>query len=182
MADARVKERRRVVLGSPVNLRNEITPLAGEAVGLFISMVNIDALMWPDVPFWDLARAVREGLSARMGRGQGPMMVKLFGGLSRLLWGREGPREFARRWQRLAPVSAVLSNLGRLPIETWHGRLTMETRHFALNPSALGEFVSTAASLNGRIYWNFIWPDPSLEESHAMALIDDLLARLTAAV
>jgi hypothetical protein len=58
----------------------------------------------------------------------------------------------------------------------------LEALHFAVSPSAFGEFLATATGLHGRIHWNFMWPDPSLDTAHAQALIQDCVARLHRAV
>ena len=106
-------------------------------------------------------------------------MLSLLASMFRLLGGqRLAPRVLAERWQNLVTATTGLTNLGRLAIETHHGPLTIEACHFATSPSALGLFMATATSLGGRIFWNFIWPDPTLTQPHAAALVASIVKRL----
>jgi hypothetical protein len=46
----------------------------------------------------------------------------------------------------------------------------------------LGEFLATATSLHGRIFWNFIWPDPVFTPEHASTLVGSIVERLKQAI
>lgn len=182
LADAGVK-RARVVFGSPVNVRDQLVPPVGEDVGLFVSMLGFSAPVRTDVPFWDLARAVRRQLEADLRR-NAPLAMLAFMPIALRLLGayRLPPRRLVERWERNIRTTTGLTNLGRLTIETRHGPLSIEECHFAAAPSALGDFLATATSLHGRIQWNFVWTDPLLDEAHATALVNDIVHRLHAAL
>jgi hypothetical protein len=51
-----------------------------------------------------------------------------------------------------------------------------------VNASALSEFVGTAASLHGRVFWNLIAPMPLLANDHAAPLVRDIVARVRRAM
>jgi hypothetical protein len=173
----------RVAFGSPVNLRGELVPQAGEELGCFASLVRYDARVDAGAGTWELARALRADLEAARRDGAAlmnlsilPWTVNLFGGE------KASPQALIAKWQETVPMTGVLTNLGRLPIATEFGTLTITGMHFLTAPCALGDFVSTATSLHGELVWNFVCPRPSLGEAHARALVADIVARLRKAV
>jgi hypothetical protein len=182
MADAGVP-RASVTFGSPVNVRARLRQPVGEQLGFYVSMMAFRRGLRADVPFWDLARAVRQSLEADLARGDGLPMLHLLPLMMRMLGGEKlTPRGLVEQWEKNVPATAGLTNLGRLPIDPAYGPLSIEACFFAASPSALGDFVSTASSLRGKLFWNFVWPDPVLTEAHAQALIGDITARLRAAI
>ena len=182
LADAKV-ERAGVTFGTPINVRPMLLPAVGEQVGFYVSMSTYRAVVDAKQKFWDLARAVRRQLETGNARGDPLAMIDLLPRLIRLIGAdRLDPRALLERFERSVASTSGLTNLGRLTIATVHGPLTIEDCHFAASPSALGDFLSTATSLNGRIFWNFVWPDPVLTPEHAKALVDGIVARLKDAV
>jgi hypothetical protein len=173
------KTRGQVAFGSPVNLRATLAPPVGEQLGFYVSMLMYTAGVTASTPFWEVARAVRRDLERALARGGQFHILDLLPRLFGLVGGGRLPsRAFTERLERLAPATTGLTNLGRLELDTTHGPLTIEACYFVACPSALGEFLATATSLHGRIFWNFVWPDPALTEAHAVALVDGIVARL----
>lgn len=181
------RTRARVAFGSPVNLRRDLEPEVGEELGCFVSLVRYDAQVDASVESsartWELARSLRADLEAARTKGAAlmnlsilPFTVNLFGGE------KVSPQALIAKWQETVPMTGVLTNLGRLPIATVFGALTIASMHFLTAPCALGDFVSTATTLHGELIWNFVCPLPSLSEEHARAVTADIVARLRRAV
>lgn len=182
LADANAA-RAGVSFGTPVNVRGQLLPAVGEQVGLYVSMALYRGRVKADAPFWDLARSVKRQLEATIARGDQLAILDLLPRMIRLIGGwRLAPQALLERVERAAPSTTGLTNLGRLTIQPVHGPLKIEDCHFAACPSALGDFLSTATCLNGRIFWNFVWPDPVLTEAHARALVGGIVDRLERAV
>ncbi len=172
-----------IVLGSPIDLRRRLEPPAGEDAGFFVSMIPFRCRLDHSMPFWDLARAIKGDVTAAQRSGLAdyallalPVAMFLLGGHR-----RDGDA-FAARWEKAVHSTSGLTNLGRLDIETTFGDLRLDAVHFSVNPSALGHYVCTATSLHGRLFWNFMTPEPLFDREHAHALADATVARVLAAV
>ena len=172
-----------IAFGSPTNIRAALVAPVGKSLGFFISMVVFRAALRADAAFWDVARLVRRQLEAELSRGGQFSMLALMPAIGRLSGvGRLEGRALLERWEKNVPTTTGLTNLGRLGIETRHGPFSIDAFHFSASPSALGDFVGTATSLHGHMYWNFVWPDPVISEAHAAVLTDGIVARLRAAL
>jgi hypothetical protein len=132
---------------------------------------------------WDVAREVRRSLEAQLARKAELSMLHLMPFIWSLVGADEqSPRAHAEGRPKVVPTTSGLTNLGRLAVQTEYGALRLEECHFAANPSALGDFLATATSLHGQLFWNFVWPSPGLTEAHAERLIGDIVSRLRSAV
>ncbi|MBS2030280.1 MAG: hypothetical protein JST54_20425 [Deltaproteobacteria bacterium] len=173
----------RVGFGSPVNLRTELTPPVGEELGMFVSMLAWGGAVRPSDDFWSLARAIRASTVLDKARGFVWAALRAMSVVFAALGGAAAPKEkMAARWEKALPATSGLTNLGRLGIETRFGDLQIAEAHFLTCPSALGVWLSTATSLHGRLFWNFVYTDPSLSPEHARALAEDAVTRLERAV
>jgi len=182
-ADSDSSKTRRMNFGTPVNLRKTLVPAAGEEVAFRVSMLAYAGAVSASTDPWQLARDVKAGLVRQVDDGTAPCVLGVLTGIFGLLGGRRiTPEKLAVRWPKALPTTGGLTNLGRLDVPTQFGALRMDSCHFAASPSVLGDFVTTATSLHGRLFWNFVWPDPALASEHAQALVDDILRRLRAAV
>jgi hypothetical protein len=183
LRDAGTKGRAHVGFGIPVNVRKELDPAVGEDLGFYISMLAYRGTASAGQDPWALARSIRDDTTATMGWGGAFASLGMLASFFRSLGGfKLEPRALAERWERSVPATAGLTNLGRLPIETHFGGLDIEEVHFFAAPGALGDFISTATSLHGRLFWNFVWTDPVLEAEHARALVGDIVVGLRRAV
>lgn len=181
LADAG-RRRGSITFGTPINLRSQLVPAVGEQLGFYVSMLLLNEVVRADTPFWDLARVVRRRLEAMIARGQGLSILALLPKVFGVLVAGDDRRKVLERFERVAPSTSGLTNLGRLGVQTQFGALTLEECHFAACPSALGDFLATATSLHGKIFWNFVWPDPVLTEAHAAELVGGIVERLKGAV
>ena len=174
------REKAGVMFGSPVNVRAALS--LGEEVGFYVSMLSFHESVTAGMPFWDLARKVRRALEADQARKLELSLIKLMPTLWDVLGGDDlEPRVLAEKWEQLMSATSGLTNLGRLAVQTQFGAVTMEECHFAASPSALGDFLATATSLHGKLFWNFLWPDPVITEAHADTLVGDIVARVRSA-
>lgn len=169
-----------VNFGSPVNVRSSAG--VGEELGFYVSMLSLRAVLSADAPFWDVARVVRRSLEADLQRKLQLSLISLMPTLWNVIGADEvEPKTLARAFEVAVPTTSGLTNLGRLDVQTRFGALQLEECHFAPNPSALGDFVGTATSLNGRLFWNLVWTDPVMSAPHADALVADMVNRLEVA-
>jgi NRPS condensation-like uncharacterized protein len=182
LADASLK-RGCVAFGTPVNVRAALSPQVGQQVGFYISTLAYRGVVEAGMPFWELARRVRRSLEAELSRGDQLLAIDLLPRILRVIGGeRLEPRALAEKWEQVVSSTSALTNLGRLTIETRHGPLSIDACHFAACPSSLGDFIASATSLGGRLFWNFVWTDPVFTRAHATELVDRICRNLQGAL
>ena len=168
---------------SPVNMRKHLVPPVGEELGMFASMVFFRDKVSSRDDFWSLSREISAQLTAGVDAGVPEMVVKMLPELYWLVGGdRLSDEDLAERWRKVTPTTTGLTNIGRLNMETHAGELEIESLHFAVAPSALADFSCTAASIAGRLNWNFMCPEPVFSYPRAMQLADRIVERLQRAV
>jgi NRPS condensation-like uncharacterized protein len=168
---------------SPVNLRSALDPPVADDIGMFASMTFYRGRLCSRDDFWELARAIRNRIAGETKRGTPAIAVKMVPVMYALLGGRRlSAQELAVRWERYTATTTGLTNLGRLDIGAQAGPLRVESLHFAVSPGAVGDLTSTAATLEGRLYWNFMFPEPILARPRGARLADDIVQRLQRAV
>ena len=181
--DASPTQPTRVGFASPVNVRKELQPAVGQNLGLFVSMATWEGMVAPATNLWELARDVRGSLVRDQERG---LPLAALRSTALMAWGlgagQVPPTELAARMEKRILSTGGLTNLGRLDLETRFGELNIEELHFLTCPSGLGAWVSTATSINGKLFWNFTFCEPAIAEGHARALAGDAVARLEAAL
>ncbi len=172
-----------VSFGNPVDMRSSLEPAVGDVLGFFVSMVPFEGRVAADDDLWALARGVRANIQRALKRREefgvlamSPRLVGWCGG------GRLSPEAFAEAWESKVHGTAGLTNMGRADLPTQYGPLSLETCHYGLSPSVLGQFTAVVTTLSGQLYWNFCWPDPTLTEEHAESLVQGILAALDAAL
>jgi NRPS condensation-like uncharacterized protein len=170
-------------LGIPVNMRARLDPPVGDMHGYFVSVIPFNTRLDPAVPFWQFARAVKAHVAKSRKRYDDFAVAGIALSLARQ-FGMDTlpPREFVERWEEKMLGTGGLTNMGRLGLPTNYGALTLETCHFVFTPSALATFSSSANTFAGRLHWNFMWPDPSMTEQHANALVRQIMERLEHAI
>ncbi|MCB9550074.1 MAG: hypothetical protein H6706_30055 [Myxococcales bacterium] len=185
LGQALAAERGRAVtlaLGSPVDLRKRLDPPAGEAVGLFVGMISSAARVDPAGDLWALARRLRDDVKRDADRGLPFALHRLMGLVAR--WWQRGhatPQTLARRLYHFVPACSGLSNLGRLGVPGAHGPLAVRGLQLFIHPSALGDFVGTAAEFAGVLHLCFSAMAPAVSPERAARLVDATVARLRAA-
>ena len=168
---------------TPVNVRQDLVPPAGEDLGLFASMAFFRDRVTSRDDFWQLARRVRAQITNQVQRGIPCMLVRLMPILYRLIRAdRLTDQEFTHRWYDVTPSTCGITNIGRLGIATEYGALQLDALHFAVAMSALGDFSCTVSSLGGRLHCNFLCPQPVISTGHAQELVGDIETRLLKAI
>ena len=177
-----------VLLGSTVNARDHLAPALAEEFGFYAGFSQFRESIDPGGDLWEVARRVQAEL-VRDKQQLGPLtmlrMVRLGMKLSGM--GRRPTAEVANRFAQAAPVTGGLSFVQSLPqarlsVEPKVGPLEIETLHFAGSPSAMADMTFAASLFAGRLQLNVMWPEPAIDEAHANSIVDDVIARLEAAV
>ncbi|MBC8876053.1 MAG: hypothetical protein H8E44_42045 [Planctomycetes bacterium] len=166
-----------------VNVRDILLPTAGEDVGFFASMVFYRGQVSRHDQFWDIARVANGQIKSAIAKGTPADAVRMVPHLYRLLGGdRLSPEKLARLWRKHNPTTTGLTNIGAVKIETQFGAFTIEDMQFAVSPAALGDFTCCCSSLHGRLFWNFMLPEPTFRPERAERLTEEMVARLVDAV
>jgi hypothetical protein len=187
--DGRAVKNTPVLFGSMVDVRDHLEPAMGEEeFGCYAGFSQFRELIDPCGDLWEVARRVQAEL-VRDAQHLRPLtmlrMVRL--GMKFSGMGRRPTAEVANRFAQAAPVTGGLSFVQSLPqarlsIEPKVGPLEIETLHFAASPSAMGDMTFVASLFAGHLQLNAIWPEPSIDEPQANSIVDDVIARLEAAV
>jgi len=171
--------RRRVAFGTPLDIRKSVRPIADEEVGFLASMIGYRGLVDPKDDLFDLARRIKGELDTDKKYRGAVVGLRLLSLVAQLLGDDGGdPRAMAERFQHAVKTTTGLTNLGRLAIESAHPPLTIEAFAFTANPSVLGDFVCSAATLEGTMSLWFAHASPMIETSVAEAIADDTVTRI----
>ena len=168
---------------SAVNVRRELDPEVGEEIGLFVSLLFYRAQLTGTEDVWEIARAIKK--QHQSGREQNlPLAIlKLMPALYRAIRGDQISNEdFSKKWRERTKETLGISNLGVIDLPGGAGDLKIDGFCFAVSPSSVVDFASTAATFNGQLTWSFITPCRVFEKSHAEQVVDKIIARLHAAV
>lgn len=186
--DRRAAKPTPVLFGSAVNVRDQLEPAIGEEFGFYVGFSHFREVIDPGGDLWEVARRVQAELAQDRQKLR-PLamsrMVRLGMKLSGM--GRRPTAEVANRFAQAAPVTGGLTFVQSLPqarlsIEPKVGPLEIETLHFAGSPSAMSDMTFAASLFAGRLQINAMWPEPAIDESQANSIVDDVIARLEAAV
>jgi hypothetical protein len=182
LRDACAVRARPLALVTTVTLRSRLDPPVGpDDVGFFVGTLQYWRRIRPDTPLWELARRIRAEMAADLDAGVPTLSAPLLGLIYRMSGGdRVPPEELTRRWVKLNGVTAGVTNLGRLDMETELGDLRMEELH--VTGALASSFLCAASTLAGRLQLNFAWAEPTLDESHATRLFAEIVAILRDAV
>ncbi|MCB9527156.1 MAG: hypothetical protein H6703_14810 [Myxococcales bacterium] len=174
-------------LGSPVNLRERLTPPVGGEVGLFITMVAGLHRLRPAPALWDLAREVRHELHGMAENGDVfaaiPFQARRLASVAPWLGrGVAGARRFVALMRSIWLEGIGLSNLGRLSIASAYGEVAVESVGFCAAPTVFGDLAVFAATLGDRLCLHFVGVMPHVPAATLDAIADDMLARVEGAV
>lgn len=166
-----------------VNMRDMLLPQVDEDIGLFTSMVFYRGKVCRRDGFWDVARVVNRQIKSAIAEGTPAIVARMVPRFYSMLGGdRLSPQKLASLWRRHNPTTTGLTNIGALQIETQQGAFAIEDLQFAVSPAALGDFTCCCSSLHGRLFWNFMLPDPTFRPERAEKLTDEAVDRLVNAV
>jgi len=172
-----------VSLGTPHDIRDQLTPAPGGALGLLVSSLAFEGRVAPETPLWELARRIRRALQAGLSRGEAWSTVRLTPRVVAWLGGdRLEPAAFVEAWEREAGATCGVTNLGRLALPERCGPLSLREVHAVSAPSALTDLVLLAMTHAGQLRLNLMWPEPCLTRAHAERLATDVEARLLGAL
>lgn len=175
-----------VCMGAPVNLRVRLEPPIGDDVGMFVALAQATHRVDPSAPFWALARAARGALAASVERGEplafAPVVAWLVAKVVGASDAPDAPGRAAALVQRAMSATTGITNLGALAIPRHHGPLTIERVQFVVSPSAMADLVTTAATFDGVLCWNFVYNAPRVSAARVERLADAAVAALQAAV
>ncbi len=166
-----------VSVGSPVDMRETLEPPVGEDVGFYISVLPYRRKLTGRESVWDIAREIKAQLIAGKAAKREHILANAMPFVEKVIRGkRRTPTDFVHTWEKVVQSTAGLTNLGRLSIRTDYGSFQAEAVHFMVSPSALGAYVCTATSTNGRMNWNFQYSTPTFTREHAESLTDATVA------
>ena len=171
-----------VLCGTPVCMRDKVSPPLGEDVGFFVSTVAAVHAVHAGQDFWALARSIRAGVLEAVAEGQHEDLalghfaaalpaVRRFG---------VGPVAWVMEATRL-PVTAAITNIGRLTVDD-RGPVRVHASGFAAGPSILAPGVVTASTVNGRMVLTFCGYEPVLSAARLTRLGEGMRARWRAAM
>jgi hypothetical protein len=178
---AGIQGERVVAFGSPINVRDRLVPSPGEQMGLYLGVSQFRGTVSPRTSFWELARAVRERIADDLESGRAVDSLPLIDLFYNAIGGDKASREdFGRKWAE-SNGTGGLTNVGRLELEPPPGLAIERVLPFGF-PSGLDVLNGLASSYAGRLTLGFNWAEPCFERSGALALVDDVVATLTASV
>ena len=154
-------------------------------MGQFVGNARSMHRVRPDAQLWDLAREVRDQVTARVAESDDLGYNVLNHVLMRVLarWFRPDDKGAARLSRAAAGSmshTTVLTNMGEVaPSDILEGvNLEGARLHVAMNNLPGSVFVSGAIRLRGRLGWSFAWAEPYLDATTARALADAAVAQL----
>jgi hypothetical protein len=167
--------------GSPVDLRPHLEPRVGEDLGYYVGLSQGAYRVDPAADPLPLARAIRRDLVRDLARGVPTKFHEVASLLFRGLRRGRTPAAFAAAMYAL-PVRATtgITNLGRLTVPSTYGPLRTTALFFAVMPSGLADFVTTATCHDGHLRWTFTALAPAIDPERASALANDVARRLRA--
>lgn len=167
---------------SAVDLREQLEPSPGDAMGLFVSQVTTWHSVKPEQSLWSLAREVRQQLQQRLSEGEAWFTFPLTGYLVPPV--PLGGRFFLHLFSRLNPVTLGVSNLGAvisLAVDP-ASPLQLEQVHACVSLSMVGGFGMLASTFDEQLSLNFLYQTPVVSESRAEALASRAHAMLQGAL
>jgi len=178
---AGVGDERVVAFGSPINVRDRLSPPVGDQMGMYLAASHFRGTISPRTRVWELARAIRQRITDDLESGRAIDAVSLISLFYESLGGdRAAAEDFGRKWADSNGTTG-LTNLGRIELEPPPG-LDIDRVHTIGFPSGLDVFNVMASAYAGRLTLTFNWPEPCFVRATAIALIDDIEATLRAAI
>lgn len=167
--------------GSPVDLRPHLRPPVEDDLGYYVGLSQALHRVDPAGDPLALAVAVRRDLVRDLARGVPTKFHAVADLLFRILRRGRTPAAFAEAMYHLPLRAAVgITNLGRLDVPVTYGPLRTTALFFAVAPSGLADFVSTATCHDGTLRWTFTALAPVVDAARAKRLVDDTARRLVA--
>jgi hypothetical protein len=145
---ARSEGKTQVIISNPVSYRHRLDPGLRDTVSCAVAFADLHVEISPPGSFWEQAHAVRQQLQ------EWTTDQKLFGpsfAIEALSQAERDDARFLDRVRReMKSYDLSISNLGRLPIPSHQGDLTIETVHGAA--CVPGEIVVVLGALDETMY------------------------------
>jgi hypothetical protein len=174
---AGVAGERVVAFGSPINVRDRLSPSPGEQMGLYLGVSQFRDTVSPATRFWDLARAVRARIADDLESGRAVDSLPLIELFYNAIGGDKATaQDFGRKWAE-SNGTGGLTNVGRLELEPPPGLTIDRVLPFGF-PSGLDVLNALASTYDGRLTIGCNWAEPCFERADAVAIADDVVATL----
>jgi NRPS condensation-like uncharacterized protein len=142
---------------SPINLRNYLKPALTDEFGLYISLGLAQDSVGSNRDLWTIARSLKTQLNQAM-----PSNSQFAKELQRqqVMALRPDPHLIAQKFAQNYPYDIMVSNLGRLPIESSFGRINLQALYGpALIAGADRGRVVGVSTLGDRLYLTLTCPN-----------------------
>jgi hypothetical protein len=170
--------RRRVAIGSPIDLRNDLVPpVPPDAVGAYVATV---ASFVDRGPLWRMARSISRDVARRRRTGGHLAVLDLVGvsGPKTLA----GSGRFVDLVEHSGPVNVCLSNLGRVDFPARIGRWEVSGAQFVAGLSVCGYFVATVNTSHDQLHWNFLYVEDAVPPERAARLVEQSVGAIRNAI
>lgn len=156
------------MMGSAIDMRERLRPPIGDDIGLFVTACVSIIRGCSQSNFWQLAREIRGKLIRSIDRGEPFLGWMAFSSITsfRRSLGFSGTGVSNIGEVKFGSRIVGLSNLGVLDIPCHFGNCTIKKVGFATSGSALGTLLSAAATIEGRMVWDFVGMEPLFEKEH----------------
>ncbi|WNV85395.1 phthiocerol/phthiodiolone dimycocerosyl transferase family protein [Umezawaea sp. Da 62-37] len=162
-------------VGSPIDFRGELEPpVRPDEVGTYVA--TVPSVVDPELPFWDLARAITDDLVERKLKGDHFNLVTMVVGACPP--SVEQARPFMEFMEAEGPINLCSSNIGRYAFPDRIGPWLVSDAQFLTGISVNGYFVATVNSSHGKLFWNFTYIADAVPDDRARRMADDSLDTL----
>ncbi len=141
-------------------------PLPAETLGVHVSLIPTYHRVDNHTAPWRLAREVVQGVKRKLARGHGQLFWLAIPPATLLPPDARGAGRLARL-ARHAPVSTVVTNLGRLPPLPARSRDAVRSLHFLMAPQEGAALCTGALSLHGALRLVLVFDRSHLDEQRA---------------
>ncbi len=153
---------------SAVNLRPRLKPkISNEHLTLMASFINTFHNLRENNTFWDLARDIKQKLE------KGLASADAF----KFMLASKTLLQFMLKNPYKSPLSASLTNIGRINIPHNYGQIELEEISFVAAQAAFGGTFTTAVStFRGQMVLNIMFSQPSMSTETAETLASDMIS------
>jgi len=158
-----------VGIGSPVNLRKDLQPVASDGeLGIFVGTFITFAKKVNERDFWEVAREFNQTMRQQSADAE-PFTIMNF---VRKTMPKDvaGANGFIKLIEQKGPGNACISNLGRYDFPALVGGLPVSGAQFLGETSVTGTWVSTANTSHGQLQWNFSYTQHMFSDERAAHL------------
>jgi NRPS condensation-like uncharacterized protein len=158
---------------SAVNLRGRLKPkTSNEHLSLMASFINTFHNLRENRTFWDLARDIKQKLEKGLASGDA----------FRFILASKTLLEFMLQNPYKSPLSASLTNIGRINIPHNYGQIELDEVSFVAAQAAFGgTFTVAVSTFRGQMVLNFMFSQPSSSTETIETLASDMISIISEA-